>query len=56
MFTCICDNVEVSDIFVYFADSNPYKRWIDDEFEIPSKYNLGRVKLEFGLNPYYWII
>lgn len=51
----------------YFADRNPYKRWLEDEFEIPSKHTAGKtditVRLVFeqeGENRawnefYYWI-
>jgi len=51
----------------YFADRNPYKRWLEDEFEIPAKYTAGKtditVRLAFvqaGENRvwnefYYWV-
>ncbi|OWA34129.1 hypothetical protein B9G55_17555 [Saccharibacillus sp. O16] len=51
----------------YFADRNPYRRWLEDEFEIPEKYTAGksdlRIKLEYvqdgetrGWNEfYYWV-
>jgi hypothetical protein len=45
------DNVEVSESLWYFADSNPYKRWLDDEFEIPSKYTFGKSKIRIRIEP-----
>ncbi|MDG0812980.1 DUF2961 domain-containing protein [Cohnella rhizosphaerae] len=51
----------------YFADRNPYKRWLEDEFDIPAKYTSGKtditIRLVFeqeGENRvwnefYYWI-
>ena len=51
----------------YFADRNPYKRWLDDEFSIPEKYTKGKSKIELRVEPvlidaisnwneyFYWI-
>lgn len=51
----------------YVADRNPYRRWLEDEFEIPAAYTAGksdlRIKLEYvqdgetrGWNEfYYWV-
>jgi hypothetical protein len=65
-------NVYVDDVLVterswYFADRNPYKRWLEDEFDIPGKYTTGktdiRVRLAFVQEGesrawnefYYWV-
>ena len=51
----------------YYADRNPYKRWLEDEFDIPAAYTAGKheitIKLEYvqagetrAWNEfYYWI-
>ncbi|HIZ26849.1 DUF2961 domain-containing protein [Barnesiella sp. An55] len=35
----------------YLADSNPYKRWIEDEFEIPESFTRGKSMLHIRLEP-----
>lgn len=61
------DGVLVRERNWYAADRNPYKRWLDDEFEIPGSYTAGkkdvRITLEFiqagetrSWNEfYYWV-
>lgn len=45
------DGVLVTERSWYFADRNPYKRWLEDEFQIPGAYTAGkrqiRVRLEY---------
>ena len=60
------DNKLVQERSWYVADRNPYKRWLEDEFEIPVSYTSGkgkiRIKLEYvpsgGANAwteyFYW--
>lgn len=33
----------------YFADRNPYKRWLDDEFDIPASYTSGKSEIEIRI-------
>ncbi|MFD2333439.1 DUF2961 domain-containing protein [Cohnella sp. GCM10020058] len=61
------DGVLVEERSWYFADRNPYKRWLEDEFEIPAKYTAGKtdlgIRIEFVQEGesrtwnefYYWI-
>lgn len=35
----------------YFADHNPYKRWLEDEYVIPAKYVQGKEELEVRIVP-----
>jgi hypothetical protein len=35
----------------YYADQNPYKRWLDDEFIIPAKYTKGKSQIEIKIVP-----
>lgn len=43
------DNREVG--IWYLADSNPYKRWIEDEFEIPESFTRGKSTLRIRIVP-----
>ncbi len=61
------DGVEVKERNWYFADRNPYKRWLEDEFEIPAQYTRGKtsltVRIEYTQDGesrtwnefYYWV-
>ncbi|WP_080837984.1 DUF2961 domain-containing protein [Cohnella massiliensis] len=61
------DGVLVKERSWYYADRNPYKRWLEDEFEIPGAYTQGKseiaVRLEYvqagetrAWNEfYYWV-
>lgn len=48
----IVDEVPVTERSWLYADRNPYKRWLDDEFEIPAAYTAGKseihIRLEFA--------
>lgn len=47
-------NVWIDNVCVgtwYVADSNPYKRWLEDEFEIPSRYTAGKSVLNIRIEP-----
>lgn len=35
----------------YVADCNPYRRWLDDEFEIPAEYAKGKSELKIKISP-----
>lgn len=35
----------------YYADRNPYKRWLEDEFEIPEKYVTGKDSIHVRIVP-----
>lgn len=35
----------------YVADCNPYRRWLDDEFEIPAEYTKGKSELKIKISP-----
>ena len=35
----------------YVADSNPYKRWLEDDFEIPVRYTKGKKSLNIRIVP-----
>ena len=47
----LVDGVLVRERTWCFADRNPYRRWLEDEFEIPAAYTAGkerlRIRLEF---------
>lgn len=47
----LVDGVKVEERSWYYPDRNPYKRWLEDEFDIPKKYTAGkrhlRIRLEF---------
>ncbi|MBB6635898.1 DUF2961 domain-containing protein [Cohnella thailandensis] len=43
------DGVLVAERSWYFADRNPYKRWLEDEFEIPASYTAGKTDIEVRL-------
>lgn len=45
------DGVPVEERTWYFADGNPYKRWLEDEFEIPEKYTRGKETLSVSIEP-----
>ncbi|ANY71427.1 hypothetical protein BBD41_01885 [Paenibacillus ihbetae] len=61
------DGIPVTEKCWYYADRNPYKRWLEDEFDIPASYTEGkkdlRIKLEYvqagetrAWNEfYYWV-
>ena len=42
---------EVTERLWYVADSNPYKRWLEDDFEIPAKYTKGKKSLNIRIVP-----
>jgi len=45
------DGVLVKERTWYFADKNPYKRWLEDEFQIPAFYTRGKEKLKIKIEP-----
>ena len=45
------DGEEVTERLWYVADSNPYKRWLEDDFEIPAKYTKGKKSLNIRIVP-----
>lgn len=45
------DGQEVVENVWYLADSNPWKRWVEDEFEIPAKYTAGKSLLRIKIVP-----
>ncbi len=45
------DGQEVVENEWYFADGNPFKRWLEDEFVIPSKYAAGKTALNIKIVP-----
>jgi len=61
------DGVLVKERSWYYADRNPYKRWLEDEFDVPAAYTSGKsevaIRLEYvqagetrAWNEfYYWI-
>lgn len=61
------DGVLVQERSWYFADRNPYLRWLEDEFEIPATYTTGKTDLSIRIEYvqdgesrtwnefYYWI-
>ncbi|HZG56923.1 DUF2961 domain-containing protein [Paenibacillus sp.] len=61
------DGAPVKERSWYFADRNPYKRWLEDEFDIPAAYTAGKrelvIRLEYVQDGetrtwnefYYWI-
>lgn len=61
------DGTLVAERSWYYPDRNPYKRWLEDEFEIPAAYTSGkrelRIKLEYVQDGetrawnefYYWV-
>ena len=62
----VVDGVPVTERTWYFADRNPHRRWLEDEFEIPASYTRNkekiRVRMEYlsGSDAgwtefYYWI-
>lgn len=60
------DGKEVTERTWYWADRNPHKRWLDDEFHIPRSYTRGKSRLSIEIKPlpsdgktnwneyYYW--
>lgn len=61
------DGVRVKERSWYYADRNPYKRWLEDEFDIPAAYTAGKTDLAIRLEYvqegetrawnefYYWV-
>jgi hypothetical protein len=61
------DGIPIKERDWYFADRNPFKRWLDDEFFIPERYTIGKSKIEIMIEPvpidnksnwneyFYWI-
>jgi hypothetical protein len=61
------DGILIKERDWYFADRNPFKRWLDDEFFIPERYTIGKSKIEIMIEPvaidnksnwneyFYWI-
>ena len=45
------DGVAVTEYNWLFADSNTYKRWLEDEFVIPSGYIKGKDKVKINIIP-----
>ena len=45
------DGQEVFERIWYFADRNEYKRWLDDEFEIPGSYTRGKTLVRVRIEP-----
>jgi len=45
------DGVQIETSNWYVADHNPYKRWLDDEFEIPSALTKGKKTLNICIKP-----
>ncbi len=45
------DGEEVSERLWFFADRNPYKRWLDDEFEIPLRFTTGKSSIQVRIVP-----
>ena len=45
------DGEEVTERLWYVADSNPYKRWLEDDFEIPVRYTKGKKSLNIRIVP-----
>lgn len=47
----LIDGRKVTEYPWYFADRNPYKRWLEDEFVIPSGYVKGKREIEVKIVP-----
>ncbi len=45
------DGTPVGERLWYFADRNPYKRWLEDEFEIPTHMTAGKSSLRIRIEP-----
>jgi len=45
------DDVEVTEYPWYVADQNPYKRWLEDDFIIPSRYITGKCSVSVRIEP-----
>ncbi len=45
------DGKQVMERDWYFADRNPCKRWLDDEFFIPEKYTHGKSRIKLRVEP-----
>lgn len=45
------DDIEVRERLWYFADHNPCKRWLEDEFNIPLSYTEGKNKIKIRIEP-----
>lgn len=45
------DQIPVEEYLWYFPDSNPYKRWLEDEFVIPLKYISGKTSITVSIKP-----
>lgn len=43
------DGVPVSERTWYQPDCNPYRRWLEDEFEIPVAYTRGKARIAVRL-------
>jgi hypothetical protein len=51
MATVIVDDVQVIERDWYYADKNPVKRWLDDEYAIPAMYTKGKSSLTVRIIP-----
>lgn len=45
------DDQEITERLWYFADHNPHKRWLEDEFEIPAQMTRGKSSLNITIEP-----
>jgi len=45
------DGAQVRERDWYYADRNPHKRWLDDEFLIPQSYTAGKAKITVRIEP-----
>lgn len=45
------DGEEVDTRMWYVADHNPYKRWLEDDFEIPARFTRGKNRLNIRIVP-----
>ncbi len=49
--TVFIDGTPVTEAPWYFADSNPYKRWLEDEFAVPRRYTDGKRQITVSVVP-----
>lgn len=45
------DGQEVTEHSWYVADSNPYKRWLEDDFDIPARFTSGKSSVSIRIIP-----
>ena len=45
------DGIPVQERIWYATDNNPFYRWRDDSFSVPSAYTVGKQKLHITLTP-----